>query len=129
MAKQIRPLLMFDGKAEEAMDFYVSLFPNSEVLTRHHYSHGANEGKLQQGSFRLNGIELICIDTSIKHAFTFTPATSIFVDCEDEEELERLFGMLSESGDVLMPIDNYGFSQKYGWVSDRYGVSWQLTLN
>ncbi len=64
----------------------------------------------------------------MKHEFGFTPAISIFVDCESPEELERLYTMLSDGGEVLMPLDNYGFSTKFGWLNDRYGVSWQLNL-
>ena len=61
-------------------------------------------------------------------AFTFTPSVSLFVDCADEEEFDRAFGTLSEGGSVLMPPDNYGFSTKFVWLNDRFGVSWQLNL-
>jgi len=64
----------------------------------------------------------------VKHAFTFTPSMSIFVDCENEAELHEAFKQLSEGGKVLMPLDSYGFSSKFWWVSDRFGVSWQLNL-
>lgn len=121
---------MFDGTAEEAMNFYVSLIPNSRVLTADYYGEedAAIAGKLRQGSFELAGQAFICIDTPIKHDFTFTPSISIFVDCESEAELERLFSKLGEGGEVLMPLDDYGFSERFGWVSDRFGVSWQLNL-
>ena len=65
----------------------------------------------------------------MKHDFTFTPSISIFVDCDDEAELEEVFEQLSRGGEVLMPIDDYGFSAGFGWVSDRFGVSWQLNLD
>lgn len=72
---------------------------------------------------------MICIDSSVKHNFTFTPSMSIFVDCEDEAELNEAFRQpLSAGGAVLMPLDNYGFSTQFGWVTDRFGVSWQLNL-
>ncbi|MGI9392591.1 MAG: VOC family protein, partial [Parvibaculales bacterium] len=58
----------------------------------------------------------------------FTPAVSSYLECEDEAELERLFSQLSAQGHVTMPLDNYGFSQKFGWVIDQFGVSWQLNL-
>jgi len=64
----------------------------------------------------------------VKHGFTFTPSISIFVDCENTTELEEAFKQLSEGGEVLMPLDNYGFSTKFGWVNDRFKVSWQLNL-
>lgn len=63
----------------------------------------------------------------MKHAFSFTPAESLFVECESEEEIGRLNAALSEGGSVLMTIDNYGFSRKFARVSDRFGVSWQLS--
>lgn len=128
MAKQIRTHLMFDGSAEEAMNFYVGLFERSEVLESQRYEAGDSVGKLQQGRFTLNGREFICIDTPVKHDFGFTPAISIFVDCDSPSELERLFAALSEGGEVFMPLDNYGFSETFGWVNDRFGVSWQLNL-
>jgi predicted 3-demethylubiquinone-9 3-methyltransferase (glyoxalase superfamily) len=64
----------------------------------------------------------------VHHPFTFTPAMSLFVDCESEAELDAAFGTLSAGGQVLMPPSNYGFSAKFAWVSDRFGVSWQLNL-
>jgi predicted 3-demethylubiquinone-9 3-methyltransferase (glyoxalase superfamily) len=70
----------------------------------------------------------MCIDSSMKHDFTFTPAISLFVNCDTEEELGELFATLSQGGQVFMPLDTYPFSKKFGWVADRYGVSWQLNL-
>ena len=67
-------------------------------------------------------------DSIVAHDFTFTPALSFFVDCESEEEIARLFSVLSNGGSILMPLNNYGFSQRFGWINDRYGVSWQLNL-
>ena len=64
----------------------------------------------------------------MKHDFTFTPSISMFVDCDNNIELEDVFNQLSSGGKVLMPLDNYGFSKKFGWVNDRFGVSWQLNL-
>jgi len=78
--------------------------------------------------FTLANHHMKCIDSPAKHAFTFTPSISIFVECNDEAELESAFKALSEDGAVLMPLDNYGFSKKFGWTNDRFGVSWQLNL-
>jgi predicted 3-demethylubiquinone-9 3-methyltransferase (glyoxalase superfamily) len=64
----------------------------------------------------------------VKHAFTFTPSISVFVECESEAELEAVFSRLAAGGSVLMPLDNYGFSTRFGWVKDRFGVSWQMNL-
>ena len=74
------------------------------------------------------GREFSASDSGREHPFTFTPSMSIFVDCENPAELERIFAALSEGGQVLMPLDNYGFSRRFGWTNDRFGVSWQLNL-
>ena len=126
----IRPFLMFEGQAEAAMNFYVSLFPGAEVLgiLRYGPSGPGVEGPVLKATFRIGSQSVICIDSSVKHNFSFTPAFSFFVDCDSEDEIDRLYSALLEGGTALMPIGNYGFSQKFGWVNDRYGVSWQLNL-
>jgi predicted 3-demethylubiquinone-9 3-methyltransferase (glyoxalase superfamily) len=68
------------------------------------------------------------MDSPVTHNFEFTPSTSIFINCEDEAELEKYFAELSKDGDVLMGLANHGFSSKFAWVNDRFGVSWQLNL-
>lgn len=128
MAHKITPFLMFEGKAEEAMRFYVSLFHGSEVKHVDRYGPGepGADGSVKRALFTVAGQEVYCIDSPAKHAFTFTPSISLFVECESEAELDTAFGQLSASGAVLMPPANYGFSRKFAWVNDRYGVSWQL---
>ena len=128
MAAKIRTHIMFDGVAEEAMNYYVSLFPNSIVLDAQWYEEGDSKGKLYAGYFTLAGREFICIDTPIKHDFGITPAISIFVDCDSASEQEALLESLSTGGEVFMPLDDYGFSRRFAWVQDRFGVSWQLNL-
>ncbi len=130
MARKVSTHLMFEGVAEEAMTFYVSLFPGSEIVKVERYGpgeHGA-EGTVRVATFTLCGREFMCIDSPIKHEFTFTPSISIFVECESDAEIEDAFSRLSAGGQVLMPLDNYGFSTKFGWVKDRFGPSWQLNL-
>lgn len=79
-----------------------------------------------QALFTVAGQEVYCIDSPAKHAFSFTPSVSFFVECESEAELDTAFDQLSANGAVLMPKASYGFSRKFAWVNDRYGVSWQL---
>ncbi|MBS4196259.1 VOC family protein [Lederbergia citri] len=119
------PFLMFQGNAEEAINFYISIFEDSEItsLTR-----GGTEGSVMKATFTINGQEFMCIDSDIKHDFTFTPSLSIFITCDTEKEIDELFEKLSDGGGVLMPIGDYGFSKKFGWVNDKFGVSWQLNL-
>ncbi len=130
MANSVRPFLMFQGKAEEAMQFYVSLIPGSEItgITRYGPGQPGAEGSVMRASFSLAGQTVLCIDSPVQHAFTFTPAFSLFVECESEEEIKRLASALGEGGAVLMPLSNYGFSRQFTWLNDRYGVSWQLNL-
>jgi predicted 3-demethylubiquinone-9 3-methyltransferase (glyoxalase superfamily) len=130
MARKIMTFLMFEGVAEEAMNFYVSLFGNSEVLRVDRYGAGEPqpEGTLKTGTFTLVGREFMCLNSPTKHGFTFTPSISLFIECETEFEQEEAFGRLADGGGVLMPLGNYGFSKRFGWVNDRFGVSWQLNL-
>jgi predicted 3-demethylubiquinone-9 3-methyltransferase (glyoxalase superfamily) len=85
-------------------------------------------GTIKVAVFTLCGREFMCSDSPVKHNFSFTPASSTFVDFDSVTELERTFRILSQGGQVLMPLDNYGFSQRFGWLNDRFGVSWQLNL-
>lgn len=131
MKQQIITSLTFQkSDAEEAMNFYVSLFDHSKIIAVQHWGKDGpgKEGTIMQATFELNGQKFICSDSPPVHNWDFTPAVSIYVECEHESELEPLFKKLSEDGQVAMPLDNYGFSQKFGWVIDRFGVSWQLNL-
>jgi len=129
--EKVTPFLMFqDGNAEEAMNFYTSIMEDAQITSMVRY--GANEagpeGTVMQATFTLKGQEFMCIDSFVKHQFSFTPSFSIFVTCNTEEELDHLYEKLGEGGQALMPLNNYGFSKKFGWVNDRFGVSWQLNL-
>jgi predicted 3-demethylubiquinone-9 3-methyltransferase (glyoxalase superfamily) len=121
---------MFDGWAEEAMNFYVTLFNNSSILslTQYGVEGPGTAGSVMHATFSLNGQEFMCIDSAVKHFFSFTPSISVYVNCEDDEEIEKVFAAFADGGKIMMPLDNYGFSKKFGWVADRFGVSWQLNL-
>ena len=129
MPRAVTTFLMFEGKAEEAMTFYVSLFRGA-VTRVEKYGPGepGKEGSVKKADFTLAGQRLACIDSPVRHAFTCTPSVSLFVECEAEAELDRALAALSEGGAVMMPPGDYGFSRKFTWVSDRFGVSWQLNL-
>lgn len=119
------------GKAEEAIKYYVSLFPNSEIKNIEKWKHdepSGVEGLVKQATFTLAGQEYMASENQMDHQFSFTPAISIYVHCNSEDELNNLFEQLSDGGQVMMPVDNYGFSTKFGWTADKYGVSWQLNL-
>lgn len=127
----MQPFLMFQGgRAEEAMTFYVSLFDDGEVLEIARWQKGeaGAEGGIKLARFRAAGQSVLASDSPVQHAFDFTPSWSFFVECASDEEQERLFAALSEGGAVLMPPDDYGFSRRFAWTADRFGVSWQLNL-
>ena len=127
---RIQPFLLFAGNAEEAMNFYVSLFSGSEILEIARY--GANEagveGSVKKARFSIADESILCCDSNVQHSFSFTPAFSLFVECSSEGEMNRLHSSLMVGGTALMPLGNYGFSRQFAWVNDRYSVSWQLNL-
>lgn len=129
--KKVTPFLMFqDGKAEEAMNYYISLIEDSEIksITRYGANEAGDEGTVMLAVFSLKGQEFMCIDSNVRHQFSFTPSFSIYVTCDTEKELDDLYQKLNEDGLERMPLDNYGFSRKFGWTDDKFGVSWQLNL-
>jgi len=131
MDPKITTFLMFEGQAEEAINFYTSLFDDSEIVRVIKYgSDGPGgpeaEGTVNNALFTLKGQQYMAFDSYIEHGFTFTPSISLFVHCDSEEELETLYEKLMEGGTAAMPLGDYGFSTKFGWVQDRFGVSWQL---
>lgn len=105
-----------DGRAREAAEWYVSLVPGSSVE------------RVDGGTvyFSLAGRGFIAFDSATQHAFDFTPSMSIFVRCDGDEELRRLFDAMAADGAVMMPVADYGFGSCFGWAADRYGVSWQI---
>ena len=130
MKPKIRTFFTFFDQAEAAMNFYISLFDDAAILSIERYKAGeaGKEGTVIKAVFHIKGQEYMCIDSPIKHDFTFTPAISLFVNCDSQEEIERLSEAFSLEGKFLMPLDNYGFSQKFCWVQDKFGVSWQLNF-
>jgi predicted 3-demethylubiquinone-9 3-methyltransferase (glyoxalase superfamily) len=128
MLPKVSTFLMFDGKAEEAMNFYASLFKDASITDIKRYGPGeaGAEGSVMVASFSLGDQRFKCIDSPVKHDFGFTPAISLFVTCETEGEVETLVPQLAAGGHFLMPLGAYPFSRKFAWVADRYGVSWQI---
>jgi predicted 3-demethylubiquinone-9 3-methyltransferase (glyoxalase superfamily) len=108
--QKIRPFLWFDNKAEEAMNFYVSIFKNSKIVN---ISRAGTEGRVTSGTFQLEGQEFLALNGGPQ--FTFTPAISFFVNCETQEEVDELWEKLSEGGE----------KGRCGWLKDKFGLSWQ----
>jgi predicted 3-demethylubiquinone-9 3-methyltransferase (glyoxalase superfamily) len=130
MVDKVTLFLMFQGEAGAAIALYRELFSGAEVKHLEHYGPGepGPEGQVRRATLVLAGQALMMFDSPPVHDFSFTPSISLFVDCADELEIERLFAGLSEGGIVRMPLGSYGFSLRFGWVDDRFGVSWQLNL-
>lgn len=130
MAHSVTPFLMFEGRAQEAIDLYTGLFPGASVDSIERYGPGepGPEGTIRVASFTLAGQRVMVIDSPAPHEFTFTPSFSFFVECAGTEEQDVLFAALSQDGAVMMPPNDYGFSKRFCWVSDQFGVSWQLNV-
>src|ERR1700682_4362801 len=108
---KITPFLWFDGKAEEAMNFYVSIFKNSKIVSVSRMGQG---GVVSGGTFQLDGQEFHALNGGPQ--FTFTPAISLFVNCETQEEVDELWEKLSAGGE----------KGRCGWLKDKFGLSWQI---
>jgi predicted 3-demethylubiquinone-9 3-methyltransferase (glyoxalase superfamily) len=121
---------MFQGDAEAAMDFYATVFPDAEIDAIERYQEGevGKPGSIKRATFTIGDQSIMLFDSAVKHEFTFTPAFSLFVECDSEEQMSWLVSELSEDGRVFMPLGTYGFSRQFAWVADRFGVSWQLNL-
>ena len=122
------PFLMFQGDAKPALALYREAFPDYEELLLQEHSSGPQQGQIAMARIRVGGLEVMLYDRAPIHAFSFTPSTSTFVECDNEAQLRTLAKKLADGGKVLMPTDNYGFSRLFTWVADRFGVSWQLNL-
>ena len=124
------PFLMFEGRAEEALDFYVAAIPESRIEHVDRYGAGepGPEGSVRLARAVVAGLPILASDSFVHHGFTFTPSISFMLRCEEGGELDRLTAVLAEGGGALMAPGNYGFSRKFAWVNDRFGVSWQVNL-
>ena len=128
--RKIIPVLWFDMQAEEAAAFYTSLFRNSRITdtmrTEIETPSGNEPGSVLTAAFELDGQPFSALNGG-PH-FRFTPAISLFVNADTADEVDTLFARLSEGGSVMMPLGAYPFSERFGWVADRYGLSWQINL-
>lgn len=117
--QKISPFLWFDDNAEEAVNFYVSVFKNSRIKETARYGEGAPVpgGTVMTMTFELEGLELMALNGG--PMFKFTEAISFFVKCETQEEVDELYGKLLEDGE----------EQQCGWLKDKFGLSWQIIPN
>jgi predicted 3-demethylubiquinone-9 3-methyltransferase (glyoxalase superfamily) len=126
--QRITPFLWFDNEAENAARLYTSLFHDSKFVSIRRYGDAGPgpKGQVVTLTFQIAGLSVIALNGG--PAFHFTPSASFFVTCKSEKEIDALWNKLSEGGKVLMGLQKYQFSEKFGWVVDRYGLSWQMTL-
>jgi predicted 3-demethylubiquinone-9 3-methyltransferase (glyoxalase superfamily) len=118
--QMITPFLWFDGKVEEAINFYTSVFPNSEIINTHRLPGDVpgRTGKVLTGTFKLNGVEFMILDGG--PIFKFNESISFFVKCETQQEVDHLWNTLTADG---------GKESQCGWLKDKYVVSWQIVPN
>jgi predicted 3-demethylubiquinone-9 3-methyltransferase (glyoxalase superfamily) len=118
------PFLMFQGDCEEALSFYARVIPGAVVAAMMK----GPDGKVAMARLSIAGLEIMANDSPPVHAFTFTPSTSTFLTVDAEGEVDALAEALGDGGKTLMPAGDYGFSKRFAWVQDRFGVSWQINL-
>jgi predicted 3-demethylubiquinone-9 3-methyltransferase (glyoxalase superfamily) len=130
--QKITPFLWFDDNAEEAVKFYTSLFRNSKIGKTNRYDEAGSKasgrpvGSVMTIEFNLDDLEFAAMNAG--PVFKFNPSISFFVVLEDEKEVDKLWNKLLEGGKVLMEYQKYEWAEKYGWLEDKYGVSWQISL-
>lgn len=114
--QKITPFLWFDGNAEEAMNFYTSIFKNSKIgqVRRYGDAEPGPKGSVMTGTFQIEGQEFMVLNGG--PMFKFTPAISFFVNCENQQEVDELWEKLSAGGEVT----------QCGWLQDKFGVTWQI---
>jgi predicted 3-demethylubiquinone-9 3-methyltransferase (glyoxalase superfamily) len=115
MILPIFPCLWFDGQAKEAAEFYCAAFRNSFIIA----------DTPMVVNFELNGLKIMGLNGG--PMFTINPSISLFVNCDTEEEANRIWNLLIEGGSATIPIDQYPWSKRYGWLTDRFGMTWQIS--
>ena len=121
--------IMFqNGDAQAALDLYSSVFSDFKIASiKKNGPEDAAPGTVGIAMVDFKGHALIVVDSPVPHNFNFTPSVSLFVIIDDTAELDDAFIKLVDGGEIKMPLDNYGFSPRFGWLTDRFGVSWQLS--
>lgn len=130
--KNISPCLWFNNQAEEAANFYKTVFKKVKIGRIARYSKsgsqvsGQMEGSVMTVAFEIENLEFLGLNGG--PGFQFTPSFSFFVSCESVHEIDEMWGKLSSGGKIHMGLDKYPWAEKYGWTADKFGVEWQLML-
>lgn len=130
--QRISPMVWFDHQAEEAAKFYTSIFPNSKICHKNldkvegNNLHHKSEGAPISVTFELDGFKFAAVDGGLH--LKLNPSISFFVTYDSLNQIDAVWDQLAEGATILMPLDRYKWSNKYGWLEDRYGISWQISL-
>ena len=117
------PFLMFTGQCEEALTFYAATLPDTRILSLDKKP----DGTVAMARLSVAGLEIMANDSPPVHDFTFTPSISTFLGLDNAEAVDALAAALeADGGKAMMPAGDYGFSRRFAWVQDRFGVSWQI---
>ena len=116
------PFLMFQGRCEEALTFYARTIAGARIVALDRKP----DGTVAMARLSIAGLEIMANDSPPVHAFDFTPSTSTFLTADRPEDVDALAEALGDGGQAHMPPDDYGFSRRFAWVQDRFGVSWQI---
>ena len=123
----MRPFITIEKKAEEALDFYSSVFPSFSLISLNHHAEPHQE-LIMLAVFSINEQEIMISDSFVSHEWGITPGISFFMDLNNEDELDALSKSLESGGKIHMPADDYGFSKRFAWVEDKFGINWQLNV-
>ena len=126
--QKILPFLSFGGEAEEAVNYYISVFPDAKIISLTHITDSANgePGKVLNILFEIMGQQFMAMDMGKQHAPEFSWGISIFINCDSEKEFDMIFKKLSENGIVMMGPEPVLEFKKVAWVTDKYNLTWQL---
>ena len=116
------PFLMFQGRCQEALTFYAGTIPGARIAALDRKP----DGTVAMARLSIAGLEIMANDSPPVHDFDFTPSSSTFLTVEGPDQVDALAAALGEGGKALMPADDYGFSRRFAWVQDHFGVSWQI---
>ena len=127
---EITPCITYTGSAEEAINYYVSIFPNSKIETIEYYKKGERgvEGKVSRAAFRLMDKLFMAFDMEESECPEHNWAISFYINCIDEIQFNSIFNKLSENGTVLMGPEAVSMYRMAAWITDKYGITWQILL-
>ena len=114
--------LMFQGRCADALEFYAATLPDTRIVSLDRKP----DGTVAMARLSVGGLEIMANDSPPVHDFDFTPSTSTFIGVDDPDQVDALAAALSVDGKVMMAAENYGFSRRFAWVQDQFGVSWQI---